>query len=105
MRASIRPLKAILLGAALAGGLAIAAVPSAVLAADVPKQAVSAAASKPLSAAQEFLKSGKFKEALDKVNEAAALPNLQPYDKLIIGKFRVTACAKPQGLEGRCPRF
>ena len=46
--------------------------------------------SKPLQAAQELVKAQKYKEALAKTQEAAAVANKTPYEVYIIERMRGT---------------
>ncbi|GAB3266790.1 tetratricopeptide repeat protein [Chitinimonas naiadis] len=48
---------------------------------------------KPLQAASGLLKSGKYKEALAKINEAAAAPNKSGYETFVVDRMRGFAAA------------
>ncbi len=48
---------------------------------------------KPLQAAQDLLRSGKYKEALAKVREADAVGNRTPYESFILDRMRGSAAA------------
>ncbi len=77
--------------AALAAGLfgAASLVALHAAAADAPSgPKVSAAVGKPLGDAQTLMKAGDLKGAMDKVNEAAAVPNHTADDDYVINEFR-----------------
>jgi len=48
---------------------------------------------KPLQAAQELLKEGKYKDALGKVREADAVSDRTPYENYILDRMRGSAAA------------
>jgi len=48
---------------------------------------------KPLQAAQELLKEGKYKDALAKVHEADAVADRTPYENFILDRMRASAAA------------
>jgi len=48
---------------------------------------------KPLQAAQELMKAGKYKDALAKVREADAVGNRTPYENIILDRMRGSAAA------------
>lgn len=48
---------------------------------------------KPLQAAQELMKAGKYREALGKVREADTVPDRTPYEKFILDRMRGSAAA------------
>ena len=48
---------------------------------------------KPLQAAQELMRAGKYKEALGKVREADAVPDRTPFEKFILDRMRGSAAA------------
>lgn len=79
----------------LALGAAIAAAPVIVIAAATPvyaaakTQTVSTKVGVALQAAHDLAEKKKFKEALDKVAEADAVPDKTPFDVLTISKFKV----------------
>jgi hypothetical protein len=82
-----RLIRSIVLAVAFGFGAAILLLPQTpVLAAE---QTVSIKVGTPLKAAQELAKQKKFKEALDKVAEAEAVPNKTPFEVLTIQKFKV----------------
>ena len=79
------------LAAGLFGAASLVALHAAA-AADAPSgPKVSAAVSKPLGDAQTLMKAGDLKGAMDKINEAAALPNLSADDTYVINEFRANA--------------
>ena len=49
---------------------------------------------RPLQAAQELMKAGKFKDALGKVIEADAVPNRTAYESFILDRMRGSAAAR-----------
>jgi hypothetical protein len=74
---------------AMAFGVGAAIVLVAATPALSAEQTVSSKVGIPLKAAQELAKQKKFKEALDKVNEADAVANKTPFEVLTIQKFKV----------------
>lgn len=48
---------------------------------------------KPVQAAQELLRAGKYKEALAKLHEADVVPNRTPYENYILDRLRGSAAA------------
>jgi tetratricopeptide (TPR) repeat protein len=48
---------------------------------------------KPLQAAQELIKAGKYKEAMAKINDADAVPNKTAYESLILERMRGAAAS------------
>jgi hypothetical protein len=76
----------VLAGAFGVGATLVLAPATLVLAAE---QTVSNKVGTPLKAAQELAKQKRFKEALDKVNEADAVANKTPFEILTIQKFKV----------------
>jgi hypothetical protein len=48
---------------------------------------------RPLQAAQELIKAGRYKDALAKVREADAVANQTPYEKLVLDRLRGSAAA------------
>lgn len=56
-------------------------------------ETVRAEVGKPLTAAQDLMKAGRNKEALAKVREADAVPNLTAYERFILDRMRASAAA------------
>lgn len=48
---------------------------------------------RPLQAAQDLMKAGKYKDALAKVREADAVANLTPFERLVLDRMRGSAAA------------
>jgi hypothetical protein len=82
-----RLIRSLVLALAFGVGATIVLVPAAPVRA--AEQTVSNKVGTPLKAAQELAKQKKFKEALDKVNEADAVANKTPFEVLTIQKFKV----------------
>jgi hypothetical protein len=82
---------ALLVGAVLAGSLGV--LPREVArAADQPaQQKISAAVSKPLSAANDAIGAKKYEEALAKLKEADAIAKKTPYDQHVINRLFASA--------------
>lgn len=79
--------------AAAAGTPALAQQPAPAPAAAASGPSVRAETAKPLQEAQDALKAGKHQEALDKLGAAEAIPGLTPYERYIIGRFRMAAAS------------
>ena len=60
-------------------------------AASAPAPTVRAEVAKPLQAAQELIRAGNYKDALAKVDEAAAKPDLTPYESLLVLRLKAPA--------------
>lgn len=81
-----------LLGALLAALTTLSGALSQALAQGAAKtETVRPDVGKPLQAAQELLKSGKFKEALARVNEADAIPAKTGYESYLMERLRASA--------------
>jgi hypothetical protein len=76
----------LLLAAALTGGQALAQAAAPAAAASAPT--LRAETAKPLSAAQEAIKAGKYADALARIAEAEALPGLTPYEQYIVLRLK-----------------
>ncbi len=86
-----RVLLALLLASGLAGTAVCSAADAPAAAASAPANAVRPEFAKPFNEAQDLLKSGKGPEALAKLKEAAALPNLTPYEQFLLLRVRAPA--------------
>src|SRR6267378_4081322 len=81
------------------GGMLVSAWAIAALAQEAPKTAdttkaadtVRAEVGKPIQAARDLIQAKKFREALAKVHEAEAVPNLTGYEKFVIDLTRGSA--------------
>ena len=60
-------------------------------AASAPATTVRAEVGKPLRAAQEAIRAGNFSDALARVAEAEAMPNLTPYESLVVLRLKAAA--------------
>jgi tetratricopeptide (TPR) repeat protein len=82
----IRPriLRAILLAAFLGGGGGAAVLLDQPAAAADEKQSARAQIGQPVKEAEQFLKQKKFKEALEKLQAADAVPDKTPYERYVI---------------------
>jgi tetratricopeptide (TPR) repeat protein len=83
MRATVKLLAALGIGAFVLGG---AALPSVALAAD-EKPKVSKPVAKPLQAAKEAMDAKKYEEGLAKLKEVEAIPNKTPYDEYLMNEL------------------
>ena len=79
--------RAIVRAAVLAGFL-VAAIPSV-----YAQEKVRPEVGKPLQAAQDLMKSNKFKDALAKVREADAVPAKTPYESYMVERMRASAAS------------
>ena len=84
-----RAASAATLAAAIGGLSALAALPLASHAADTLRPDVA----KPLNAAQDLYRAHKYKDALTKINQAAAVPGKTPYESTMIEQMRGAAAA------------
>jgi len=78
---------------ALLAGVSMAMVLAAARADEAPKPAdtVRAEVGKPIQAARDLIQSKKYKDALAKVHEAEAVPNLTGYEKFVVDLTRGSA--------------
>ena len=60
---------------------------------------------KPLQAAQELIKGGKFREALAKVREADAVPNKSAHESYTIERMRIAAASGAGDVETAARSF
>jgi len=93
--ASVRAsLQALVAGLMMAGALAGAGAQEAAKPAEAakpPENTVRPEVGKPIQAARELIQAKKYKDALAKVHEADAVPNLTPYEKFAIELTRGSA--------------
>ncbi len=86
----LKPPAALLAAALIAGGLGLALVPAH----GADKPTVSRAFAKPLKAADDDLKSGKYREALTELDKARALPKPSPFETHVINELALYAYVK-----------
>ncbi len=79
--------------AAAAGTPALAQQAASAPAAAASGPTVRNETAKPLQEAQEALKAGKHQEALDKLTAVEAIAGLTPYERYVIGRFRMAAAS------------
>jgi tetratricopeptide (TPR) repeat protein len=86
---SLKFARALLIGAALAGGANLAVTGAALAADDKPKDkpTVSREAGKPLKAAQDDITAKKYQEAMTELRKVEALPKKTPYDEYALYKL------------------
>ena len=86
-----RVLLALILASGLAGTAVCSAADAPAAAASQPSNAVRPEFAAPFNAGQQLLKEGKGPEALAKLKEAGALPNLTPYEQFLLVRVRAPA--------------
>src|ERR1700676_1852800 len=79
--------KSAVIAAAIGGLSALVGLPVTSHAADTLRPDVS----KPLNAAQDLYRAHKYKDALTKIDQAAAVPGKTPYESFMVEKMRATA--------------
>jgi outer membrane protein assembly factor BamD (BamD/ComL family) len=70
---------------------ALAAGQGSALAQQQQQETVRTEVGKPLMAAQELLRAGKYRDAITRVREADAIANLTPYERLLVDRIRGSA--------------
>jgi len=100
-----RAVLALTLALGLCGAAAVRAADAPAPAASQPANAVSAAFAKPFNEAQELVKGGKGAEALAKLKEVEALPNLTPYEQYLIVRVRAPAAYAAGDIAGASADF
>ncbi|MEK8051698.1 hypothetical protein AACH10_15715 [Ideonella sp. DXS22W] len=78
---------------AAAGTAPVLAQQAAAPAAAASAPSVRAETAKPLQEAQEALKAGKHQEALDKLTAVEAIAGITPYERYVVGRFRLAAAS------------
>jgi len=86
-----RAVLALTLAFGLYGAIPVQAADAPAAAASQPANVVRAVFAAPFNAAQELVKAGKGAEALAKLKEVAALPDLTPYEQYLIVRVRAPA--------------
>jgi hypothetical protein len=86
------PIRAALAGLLIAGWCAASVAQEAAKPAEAPKaDAARPEVGKPIQAARELIQAKKYRDALAKVHEAEAVPNLNGYEKFVIDLTRGSA--------------
>ena len=86
-----RALLALIVASGLSGAAVCSAADAPAAAASQPANAVRPEFAAPFNAGQDLLKAGKGPEALAKLKEAAAVPNLTPYEQFLLVRVRAPA--------------
>ncbi|HUL68331.1 MAG TPA: hypothetical protein VLW55_27290 [Burkholderiaceae bacterium] len=60
---------------------------------------------KPLSAARDMIKAGKFKEALSKLNDVDSIPNRTPFENFLLEQMRASAASQAGDTEHAIKAF
>jgi tetratricopeptide (TPR) repeat protein len=90
---SLGALRSALFAAAAAAG-AVTGAGGFMAASAMAQEAIRPEVGKPLAAARDLFKQGKYKEALAKVREAEAVPNRTPAENQLIEQMRAAAAAQ-----------
>lgn len=106
---ALRPLRPLALVAALCLmhplAWSQAAAPAAAAATAASGPTVSPEAAKPLAAAQQALRDGKYTDALARLAEAEALPKLSPYEAYVLRRIKSAATFGAGDLAKALPMF